>query len=68
MLRCRLYRLSPIDRITGEPLRRYEHPHPGAMPHVDVTKDGNIPDRGGRFQQRGVTVEGWAIARHHNSE
>ncbi|MDV3133395.1 IS481 family transposase [Mycobacterium sp. 29Ha] len=45
--RCRINRLSRIDRITGEPLRRYEHPHPGALIHVDVTKFGNIPDGGG---------------------
>jgi transposase InsO family protein len=47
LTRCRLNRLSHIDRVTGEPIRRYEHPHPGAMLHVDVTKYGNIPDGGG---------------------
>ncbi|MEV8510678.1 IS481 family transposase, partial [Actinoplanes sp. NPDC051475] len=47
LTRCRLNRLSHIDRVTGEPVRRYEHPHPGAMLHVDVTKYGNIPDGGG---------------------
>ena len=47
LTRCRLNRLSHIDRVTGEPNRRYEHPHPGAMLHVDVTKYGNIPDGGG---------------------
>ncbi|AGL21077.1 hypothetical protein L083_7567 [Actinoplanes sp. N902-109] len=53
LLRCRLNRLSHIDRITGEPVRRYEHPHPGAILHVDVTKYGNIPDDGGwRFVGR----------------
>ena len=31
-------RLSHIDRVTGEPIRRCEHPHPGSMLHVDVTK------------------------------
>ena len=36
-----------IDRVTGEPLRRYEHDHPGSLIHVDVTKFGNIPDGGG---------------------
>ena len=45
--RCRLNRLSHLDRISGEPIRRYEHPHPGAMLHVDVKKLGNIPDGGG---------------------
>jgi transposase-like protein len=47
LTRCRINRLSHIDRVTGEPLRRYEHPHPGSLIHVDVTKFGNIPDGGG---------------------
>lgn len=45
--RCRINRLSHIDRVTGEPLRRYEHDHPGSLIHVDVTKFANIPDGGG---------------------
>lgn len=45
--RCRLNRLSHIDRVTGEPIRRYEHDKPGALLHVDVKKLGNIPDGGG---------------------
>ncbi len=53
LVRCRLNRLSRIDRVTGEPLRRYEHDHPGSLIHVDVTKFGNIPDGGGhRFVGR----------------
>jgi len=47
LVRCRVSRLSHIDRVTGEPIRRYEHPHPGSLLHVDVTKFGNIPDGGG---------------------
>ncbi|MFI5698402.1 IS481 family transposase, partial [Kribbella sp. NPDC051586] len=47
LTRCRLNRLSHLDRHTGEPIRRYEHPHPGDMLHVDVKKLGNIPDGGG---------------------
>jgi transposase InsO family protein len=47
LTRCRINRLSHIDRVTGEPLRRYEHPHPGSLIHVDVTKFANIPDGGG---------------------
>jgi transposase InsO family protein len=47
LVRCRVNRLSRIDRVTGEPLRRYEHDHPGSLIHVDVTKFGNIPDGGG---------------------
>jgi transposase InsO family protein len=53
LVRCRINRLTHIDRVTGEPLRRYEHPYPGSMLHVDVTKFGNIPDGGGhRFVGR----------------
>lgn len=43
----RLNRLAHVDRATGEPIRRYEHDHPGSMIHVDVKKLGNIPDGGG---------------------
>ena len=53
LVRCRLNRLSNVDRATGEPVRRYEHDHPGALLHVDVKKLGNIPDGGGwRFVGR----------------
>ncbi|SFO28692.1 Integrase core domain-containing protein [Pseudonocardia ammonioxydans] len=53
LVRCEINRLSRIDRVTGEPLRRYEHPHPGSLIHVDVTKFANIPDGGGwRYQGR----------------
>ena len=47
LVRCRINRLSHVDRATGEPVRRYEHDHPGSMIHVDVKKLGNIPDGGG---------------------
>jgi transposase InsO family protein len=65
LTRCRINRLSRIDRVTGEPIRRYEHDHPGSLIHVDVTKFGNIPDGGGhRFvgrqqgeRNRSATVE-----------
>jgi len=53
LVRCRLNRLSHVDIRTGEPIRRYEHDHPGSMIHVDVKKLGNIPDGGGhRFVGR----------------
>ncbi|MBC7596770.1 MAG: IS481 family transposase [Kineosporiaceae bacterium] len=53
LVRCRVNRLRYIDRVTGEPIRRYEHAYPGSMIHVDVTKFGNIPDGGGhRFVGR----------------
>jgi len=47
LVRCRINRLSHVDRATGEPIRRYEHPHAGSMIHVDVKKLGNVPDGGG---------------------
>lgn len=47
LVRCRINRLTHIDRVTGEPIRRYEHAYPGSMIHVDVTKFANIPDGGG---------------------
>jgi transposase InsO family protein len=47
LVRCRINRLRNIDRLTGEPIRRYEHDRPGALIHVDVTKFGNVPDGGG---------------------
>ena len=47
LVRCRLNRLSHVDRATGEPIRRYEHDQPGSLLHVDVKKLGNIPDGGG---------------------
>jgi transposase InsO family protein len=47
LVRCRISRLTHIDRVTGEPIRRYERERPGELIHVDVTKFGNIPDGGG---------------------
>ncbi|MBS9536010.1 IS481 family transposase [Mycobacterium sp. M1] len=47
LTRCHINRLSHIDRVTGEQLRRYEHDHAGSLIHVDVTKFANIPDGGG---------------------
>ena len=45
--------LSAIDPITGQPVRRrhsgrrYEHPQPGDLLHVDVKKLGRVPEGGG---------------------
>jgi transposase InsO family protein len=47
LVRCRLNRLSHLDRVTGEPIRRYEHERPGDLLHQDVKKLGRIPDGGG---------------------
>jgi transposase InsO family protein len=75
LVRCRLNRLSHLDRRTGEPIRRYEHPHPGAMLHVDVKKLGNVPDGGGwryvgrqqgdRNRSATVTASGKPRSKHH---
>ncbi|MDX6233484.1 MAG: hypothetical protein QOH68_2508 [Nocardioidaceae bacterium] len=47
LVRCRLNRLTHVDRATGEPIRRYEHEKPGDMIHADVKKVGKVPDGGG---------------------
>jgi transposase InsO family protein len=47
LVRCRLNRLTHLDRATGEPIRRYEHDRPGDLLHVDVKKLGRVPDGGG---------------------
>jgi transposase InsO family protein len=46
--------LSAVDPLTGTVIRtsratsrRYEHPHPGSLVHLDVKKLGRIPDGGG---------------------
>jgi transposase InsO family protein len=73
LVRCRLNRLSHLDRASGEPIRRYEHPHPGAMLHADVKKLGNIPDGGGhrhlgrvRGKRNRAATAGAARSRHRN--
>jgi transposase InsO family protein len=53
LVRCRISRLTQLDRATGQPIRRYEHPHPGALVHIDIKQLGNIPAGGGhRFLGR----------------
>jgi transposase InsO family protein len=47
LVRCRINRLTHVDRATGDPIRRYEHDHPGDLIHVDVKKLGKVPDGGG---------------------
>lgn len=47
LTRCRINRLSRIDRVSGEPSRRCKHDRPGSPIHVDVTKFGKIPNGGG---------------------
>jgi transposase InsO family protein len=73
LVRCRLHRLSHVDRASREPIRRYEHDHPGSLLHADVKKLGNIPDGGGhrhRGRQRGmanrIQTAGAPRSRHGN--
>jgi transposase InsO family protein len=73
LVRCRINRLSHVDRLTGEPVRRYEHAQPGDLLHVDVKKLGNIPDGGGwRYLGRHQGLKNRAAtpdkprSRHHN--
>ena len=47
LVRHGLNRLSWMDRPTGEPIRRYEHDHPGDLIHVDIKKLGRIRQGGG---------------------
>lgn len=46
--RAGLNRLSSLHRVTREPVRRYEHPRPGDLLHIDVKKLGRIPPGGGK--------------------
>ena len=66
LVRCRLNRLTHLDRATGEPIRRYEHQRPGDLIHVDVKKLGRVPDGGGwRYlgRQQGEKNRSATIAR-----
>jgi transposase-like protein len=47
LVRQQLNRLAWLDRPTGRPIRRYEHPRPGDLVHLDVKKLGRIPAGGG---------------------
>ncbi len=40
-------RLAWMDRPTGRVIRRYEHPEPGDLVHIDIKKVGKIPPGGG---------------------
>jgi transposase InsO family protein len=61
LVRYGVPRLADCDPVTGEVIassrrsdRRYEHPEPGDLVHVDVKKLGRIPDGGGwRVHGRG---------------
>jgi len=52
LARYRMPRLAHLDQATGLAVRRpkavrYEHPTPGDLVHVDIKKQGRIPDGGG---------------------
>jgi transposase InsO family protein len=73
LVRCRLNRLSHIDRATGEPIRRYEHERPGDLIHVDVKKLGKVPDGGGwryvgrvQGKKNRAATPGKARSKHRN--
>ena len=58
--RYRMPLLRDLDQATGLPVRRpkprrYEHPAPGDLVHVDIKKLGRIPDGGGH-RKLGRTV------------
>lgn len=54
LCRLGLHRLSWLDRPTGRVIRRYEHPRPGDLVHMDIKKLGRIPVGGGwRVHGRG---------------
>ncbi len=66
LVRCRINRLTHLDRVTGEPIRRYEHDHPGDLLHQDVKKLGRVPDGGGwRYvgRQQGEKNRSTTVAR-----
>ncbi|MEV5568813.1 IS481 family transposase [Spirillospora sp. NPDC052269] len=65
--------LAVCDPLTGQQIRasrqsarRYEHPAPGDMIHLDVKKLGRIPDGGGwRVHGRSENVRGRGIGYDH---
>ena len=51
-------RLADLDRVTKEPIRRYEMTRPGELVHVDIKKLGRIPKGGGwRAHGRGQATD-----------
>ncbi|MDX6242856.1 MAG: hypothetical protein QOE76_579 [Frankiales bacterium] len=72
LVRCRVNRPSPIDRRTGEVVRRSEHDSAGSLIHVDVKKLGKTPDGGVWAQCPGLEtrrpislLDGWDWAARH---
>ena len=66
LARYRMPKLVYLDQATGLPVRRskpvrYEKASPGELVHVDIKKQGRIPDGGGH------RVLGRAAGRRHNN-
>ncbi len=57
LCRLGLNRLSWLDRPSGQVIRRYEHPQPGDLIHMDIKKLGRIP-RGGGWRAHGRGRDG----------
>jgi transposase InsO family protein len=69
LVRCKISRLSHVDRVTGEPVRRYEHAYPGSLLHVDVKKLGNVPDGGGwRFVGKAQGMQNRKLTAHRTGQ
>ena len=65
LVRSRINRLSHVDRPTGEPVRRYEHPHPGSLLHVDVNNARQRPRRRRLALRRPPTGREAPVGDHH---
>jgi transposase InsO family protein len=61
LVRHGLNRLDHLDRLTREPIRRFEMTRPGELVHVDIKKLGRIP-KGGGWRAHGRSKE------HHGGQ
>ena len=52
LVRAKLNRLDQLDRVTCQPVRRFEMTRPGELVHIDIKKLGRIP-RGGGWRVHG---------------
>jgi transposase InsO family protein len=67
LARFRMPKLAHLDQATGLPVRkppakRYERPNPGDLIHIDIKKQGRIPDGGGH------RMLGRTIGNRHNKK
>jgi hypothetical protein len=66
LARYRMPALACLDQATGLPVRRpaprrYEHPAPGDLVHVDIKKLGRIPEGGGHRASGGPPAGGTGV-------